>query len=63
MNKAHWISVILDCSVGDGKTVDFWDMCCDLIDTGRKHFFKYPLGIEINLKGIFLLSDIQGRVW
>ena len=25
--------------------------------------FKYPLGIEINLKGIFLLSDIQGRVW
>ena len=28
-----------------------------------KYFFKYPLGIEINLKGIFLLSDIQGRVW
>ena len=27
-----------------------------------KYFFKYPLGIEINLKGIFLLSDIQGRV-
>ena len=26
-----------------------------------KYFFKYPLGIEINLKGIFLLSDIQGR--
>ena len=22
-----------------------------------KYFFKYPLGIEINLKGIFLLSD------
>lgn len=34
-----------------------------LTDTGRKYFFKYPLGIEINLKGIFLLSDIQGRVW
>ena len=28
-----------------------------------KYFFKYPLGIEINLKGIFLLGDIQGRVW
>ena len=28
-----------------------------------KYFCKYPLGIEINLKGIFLLSDIQGRVW
>lgn len=63
MNKAHWISVILDCSVGDGKTLDFLDMSYDLIDTGRKYFFKYPLGMEINLKGIFLLSDIQGRVW
>ena len=49
--------------VRDGKTLDFWDMSYDLIDTGRKYFFKYPLGIEINLKGIFLLSDIQGRVW
>ena len=28
-----------------------------------KYLVKYPLGIEINLKGIFLLSDIQGRVW
>ena len=28
-----------------------------------KYFFKYPLGIEINLKGIFLLSDIQGRMY
>ena len=63
MNKAHWISVILDCSVGDGKTLDFLDMSYDLTDTGRKYFFKYPLGMEINLKGIFLLSDIQGRVW
>ncbi len=53
----------MDGSVRDGKTLDFWDMSYDLIDTGRKHFFKYPLGIEINLKGIFLLSDIQGRVW
>ena len=32
MNKAHWISVILDCSVGDGKTLDFLDMSYDLID-------------------------------
>lgn len=64
MNKAHWISVILDCSVGDGKTLDFLDMSYDLTVTGKKIiFFKYPLGIEINLKGIFLLSDIQGRVW
>ena len=28
-----------------------------------KYFFKYPLGIEINLKGIFLLSDVQGRMY
>ena len=62
MNKEHWISVVLDGSVGDGKTLDFLDMSYDLIDTGRKKFFKYPLGIEINLKGIFLLSDIQGRI-
>lgn len=55
--------MILDGSVGAGKTLDFLDMSYDLIDTGKKYFFKYPLGIEINLKGIFLLSDIQGRVW
>ena len=30
------------------------------IDWNKAAFFKYPLGIEINLKGIFLLSDIQG---
>lgn len=36
MNKAHWISVILDCSVGDGKTLDFLDMSYDFTDTGRK---------------------------
>ena len=29
----------------------------------ENNFFKYPLGIEINLKGIFLLSDIQGRMY
>ena len=52
----------MDGSVRDGKTLDFWDMSYDLIDTGKKYFFKYPLGIEINLKGIFLLSDIQGRI-
>ena len=52
----------MDGSVGDGKTLDFLDMSYDLIDTEKKYFFKYPLGIEINLKGIFLLSDIQGRV-
>ena len=63
MNKENWISVILDGSVGAGKTLDFLNMSYDLIDTGKKYFFKYPLGIEINLKGIFLLSDIQGRVW
>ena len=28
--------VILDCSVGDGKTLDFLDMSYDLTDTGRK---------------------------
>ena len=52
----------MDGSVRDGKTLDFWDMSYDLIDTEKKYFFKYPLGIEINLKGIFLLSDIQGRI-
>ena len=36
MNKEHWISVVLDGSVGDGKTLDFLDMSYDLIDTGRK---------------------------
>ena len=63
MNKRHWITILLDESVSEAKTLDFLDMSYDLIDTGRKYFFKYPLGIEINLKGIFLLSDIQGRMY
>ena len=35
MNKKHWISVLLDDSVGEAKTLDFLDMSYDLIDNGK----------------------------
>ena len=37
MNKKHWITILLDGSVSEAKTLDFLDMSYDLIDgTGRK---------------------------
>ena len=37
MNKQHWITILLDGSVSEAKTLDFLDMSYDLIDgTGRK---------------------------
>jgi len=36
MNKRHWITILLDESVSEAKTLDFLDMSYDLIDTGRK---------------------------
>ena len=38
--KEHWITVVLDGSVGDGKTLDFLDMSYDLIDTGKNIFLN-----------------------
>ena len=32
MNKQHWITILLDGSVSEAKTLDFWDMSYDLID-------------------------------
>lgn len=37
MNKQHWITILLDGSVSEAKTLDFLDMSYDLIDgAGRK---------------------------
>ena len=37
MNKQHWITILLDGSVSEAKTLDFLDMSYDLIDrTDRK---------------------------
>ena len=37
MNKQHWITILLDGSVSEAKTLDFLDMSYDLIDgVGRK---------------------------
>ena len=37
MNKQHWITILLEGSVSEAKTLDFLDMSYDLIDgTGRK---------------------------
>ena len=35
MNKQHWITILLDDSVSEAKTLDFLDMSYDLIDGGR----------------------------
>ena len=32
MNKQHWITILLDDSVSEAKTLDFLDMSYDLID-------------------------------
>ena len=32
MNKKHWITILLDGSVSEAKTLDFLDMSYDLID-------------------------------
>ena len=34
MNKRHWITILLDESVSEAKTLDFLDMSYDLIDSG-----------------------------
>lgn len=31
-NKKHWITILLDGSVSEAKTLDFLDMSYDLID-------------------------------
>ena len=35
MNKKHWISVLLDDSVGEARILDFLDMIYDLIDSEK----------------------------
>ena len=35
MNKRHWITILLDESVSEAKTLDFLDMSYDLIDGGK----------------------------
>lgn len=35
MNKRHWITILLDDSVSEAKTLDFLDMSYDLIDSGK----------------------------
>ena len=32
MNKQHWITILLDGSMSEAKTLDFLDMSYDLID-------------------------------
>ena len=36
MNKQHWITILLDGTVGESKILDFLDMSYDLIDGIRK---------------------------
>ena len=36
MNKQHWITILLDGTVGESKILDFLDMSYDLIDGLRK---------------------------
>ena len=36
MNKQHWITILLDGTVGESKTLDFLDMSYDLIDRMQK---------------------------
>ena len=36
MNKRHWITILLDGTVGESKILDFLDMSYDLIDGLRK---------------------------
>ena len=36
MNKRHWITILLDGTVGESKILDFLDMSYDLIDGGFK---------------------------
>ena len=35
MNKQRWITILLDDSVSEAKTLDFLDMSYDLIDSGK----------------------------
>ena len=35
MNKRHWLTIFLDGSVSEAKTLDFLDMSYDLIDGGK----------------------------
>ena len=51
MNKQHWITILLDGSVSEAKTLDFLDMSYDLIDgAGRK---------EENVSGWQLCFSLQ----
>lgn len=34
MNKQHWITILLDGTVGESKILDFLDMSYDLMDSG-----------------------------
>ena len=36
MNKQHWITILLDGTVGESKTLDFLDMSYDWIDRMQK---------------------------
>lgn len=36
MNKQHWITILLDGTVGESKILDFLDMSYDLIDRMKK---------------------------
>ena len=36
MNKQYWITILLDGSVSEAKTLDFLDMSYDLIDTNKE---------------------------
>ena len=39
MNKKHWITILLDDSITEAKTLDFLDMSYDLINNGKiKHW-------------------------
>mgnify|MGYP000563965475 CR=1 FL=1 len=35
MDKRHWLTILLDGSVSEAKTLDFLDMSYDLIDGGK----------------------------
>ncbi len=45
MNKKHWISVMLDNSISDAKTLDFLDWSYDLIDSGKANIKTSGTGI------------------
>ena len=61
MNKRHWITILLDESVSEAKTLDFLDMSYDLIDSGKETFQKKSLiGSQVFILDMYKLIVATG---